>query len=291
MSQSVLVVENLCKKYRGFQVSEVSFSLDSGYIMGFIGKNGAGKTTVMKLIQGIVRKKRGRVLINGIDISKDTIAAKNKIGFIMENPFLDKLTLLENGKLFGTYYKEFELDKFMNYLQQFQLEPNMMLGSLSKGMTTKFQLAFALSHNAKLLILDEPTGGLDPIFRRDFLALLQEVAETEDVGILISTHITSDLDKIADYITLIDNGSLVLSKIKEELYDDYKLVKGSREVLNKIPKNLFVSIRKYPEGFHALTECANTIKKIVTDTDHIMFEEVSIEDIMYYISKAGREQF
>lgn len=289
MTQPVLWVENLCKKYRGFRVNEVSFSLEPGYIMGFIGRNGAGKTTVMKLIQSIVRKNKGCVLIDGIDISKDTIAAKNKIGFIMDSPFLDKLTLMENGELFGIYYKEFQREKFIHYLNEFQLDPHKKLSTLSKGMVTKFQLAFALSHNAKLLILDEPTGGLDPIFRRDFLTLLQGVAESENVGILISTHITSDLDKIADYITLIDNGTIMLSKTKEELYDDYKIVKGSREVLNKIPKDLFISIRKYPEGFSALTEHVQSIKNLVADTDYIKFEQATIEDIMYYISKAGRD--
>ena len=289
MANQILKVKDLSKKYRGFEVKNVSFTLEAGYILGLIGRNGAGKTTLMKLIQNIVPKNSGTVTIHGYDHIKDEIAAKNKIGFIMEHPFFDRKSLEDNGKLFGKFYKEYDHQMLLQYLDRFELEHDQELGNLSKGMQTKFQLSFALSHQAKLLIMDEPTGGLDPIFRREFLSLLQEVAETEQVGIIISTHITSDLDKIADYIALIDDGELIFYKTKEDLMDEYWLVKGRRDLLKKIPKSAFVSIRKHSQGFEALTCDKKACVGYCNDTDSILFERASIEDIMYYISKERSE--
>lgn len=289
MSDQILEVQGLCKKYRGFEIQNVSFCLEAGYIMGLIGRNGAGKTTLMKLIQNIVRRNAGTVTINGYDNVKDEVAAKNEIGFIMEHPFFDRMSLEENARMFGRFYERYDHETVLSYLQRFQLDPNKEYGKLSKGMQTKFQLSFALSHQAKLLIMDEPTGGLDPIFRREFLSLLQEVADTERVGIIISTHITSDLDKIADYIALIDAGELIFYKTKEELMDEYWLVKGSRDLLKKIPDAEFISIRKYNQGFEALTCNKRKCMEYCSDTDQILFERASIDDIMYYINKGRSE--
>ena len=289
MTNQLLEVKDLSKKYRGFEVKNVSFTLEAGYILGLIGRNGAGKTTLMKLIQNIVPKNSGTVAIHGYDHVKDEIEAKSKIGFIMEHPFFDRTSLETNGKLFGGFYKDYDHQMFLQYLDRFDLEPDQEFGKLSKGMQTKFQLSFALSHKAKLLIMDEPTGGLDPIFRREFLSILQEVAETEQVGIIISTHITSDLDKIADYIALIDDGELIFYKTKEELLDEYWLVKGKRDLLKKIPTSVFVSIRKHNQGFEALTCNKRACASYCNDTDSILFERASIEDIMYYINKGRRE--
>lgn len=289
MENPILEVKNLSKKYRGFEVKNVSFTLEAGYILGLIGRNGAGKTTLMKLIQNIIPKNAGTVTIHGYDHVKDEIDAKNKIGFIMEHPFFDRKSLENNGKLFGRFYKEYDHSLFLQYLDRFELAHDQEYGNLSKGMQTKFQLSFALSHKAKLLIMDEPTGGLDPIFRREFLSLLQEVAETEQVGIIISTHITSDLDKIADYIALIDDGELIFCKTKEELMDEYWLVKGKRDLLKKIPNSAFVSIHKRSQGFEALTCDKKNCEGYCNDTDSILFERASIEDIMYYINKERSE--
>lgn len=289
MANQILEVSELCKKYRGFQIQNVSFSLEAGYILGLIGRNGAGKTTLMKLIQNIVIPNSGTVHISGLDYKKNEVKAKNEIGFIMENPFLDRISLKKNAALFGRFYKKYDPEIVASYMKRFDLNPEQEYGELSKGMQTKFQLSFALAHQAKLLIMDEPTGGLDPIFRREFLSILQEVAQEQEVGIIISTHITSDLDKIADYIALIDDGELIFYKTKEELMDEYWLVKGSRELLKKIPNSMFVSIRKRNQGFEALTSNKPMCERYCEDTDQVLFERASIEDIMYFINKGRRE--
>lgn len=289
MDNQILEVEGLCKKYRGFQLQNVSFGLEAGYILGLIGRNGAGKTTLMKLIQNVVVPNAGTVRINGYDYKKNEVEAKNEIGFIMEHPFFDQISLEKNAALFGRYYKKYDKSIVEDYLQRFGLDPKQDYGKLSKGMQTKFQLSFALAHQAKLLIMDEPTGGLDPIFRREFLSILQEVAEEHGVAIIISTHITSDLDKIADYIALIDDGELIFYMTKEELMDEYWMVKGSRELLKNIPNSAFISIRKRNQGFEALTNKKQQCESYCQETDQVLFERATIEDIMYFINKGRRE--
>jgi ABC-2 type transport system ATP-binding protein len=285
----VLQVQGLHKKLQGFQIKNVSFSLEAGYIMGFIGRNGAGKTTIMKLIQNVIVKNSGKVTICGYDIRKQEIKAKNEIGFIVDNsPFIKKYTLLENAELFGKYYNNFDGNLFKTYLNRFQLDGNKNVISLSKGMESRFQLAFALAHSPKLLIMDEPTDGLDPIFRREFLSLLQELIEEEKMGILLSTHITSDLDKVADYITLVDRGGIILSQDKETLMDRYSIIKGDKELLRKIPNDKFIGVRRYSEGFEGMTEKLKEMNAFCSPSDNLVIQRATLDDIMYYYSKRSK---
>ena len=284
----VLKVEGLQKKFHDFQIKDVSFSLEAGYIMGFIGRNGSGKTTIMNLIQNVVVKDGGRVEICGYDNRKEEIKAKNEIGFVVDqNPFLLKCSLLENAELFGKYYSEFRLEQFHYYLKRFELDQKKMLFELSKGMKSRFQLAFALSHNPRLLIMDEPTDGLDPIFRREFLCLLQELIEEEQMGILLSTHITSDLDKVADYITLIDRGRVILSLDKETLMSQYHIVKGNRNLLADIPAEKLIAVHRNREGFEAMTNQPVEIARLLHNTANAVIQRATLEDILYYYSKKG----
>ncbi|MHB8130670.1 MAG: ABC transporter ATP-binding protein [Mobilitalea sp.] len=285
----VLQVQNLHKKLQGFQIKNVNFSLEAGYIMGFIGRNGAGKTTIMKLIQNVIVKNSGKVTICGYDNRKQEIKAKNQIGFIMDNsPFIKKYTLLENAELFGKYYNNFDVNLFKAYLNRFHLDGNKKVISLSKGMESRFQLAFALAHRPKLLIMDEPTDGLDPIFRREFLSLLQELIDEEKMGILLSTHITSDLDKVADYITLVERGKIILSQDKETLMDRFSIIKGDKELLHKIPKDKFIAVRRYSEGFEAMTEKLKEINAFCSPSDNLVIQRATLEDIMYFYSKRSK---
>jgi len=163
----VLEVQGLNKRFKDFEIKNVSFSLDAGYIMGFIGRNGSGKTSIMKLIQNVFVKDSGTVKVCGYDNRRQEIRAKNEIGFVVDcSPFIKGYSLFENAELFGKYYSDFEMERFKGYLKRFHLDGYMNVLSLSKGMESRFQLAFALSHNPKLLIMYEPTDGLDPIFRR-----------------------------------------------------------------------------------------------------------------------------
>jgi ABC-2 type transport system ATP-binding protein len=282
----VLQVRGLHKRLKDFRIEDISFDIPAGYIMGLIGRNGAGKTTIMKLIQNVIVKDGGIVKVCGFDNRTQEVNAKNEIGFVVEHsPFMKRYTLLENGELFGKYYKEFDIGCFRAYLSRFKLDQNKNIISLSKGMESRFQLAFALAHNPKLLIMDEPTDGLDPIFRREFLNLLQELITEERMGILFSTHITGDLDKVADYITIVDEGKIILSQDKEALLERFLLVKGDKALLDRIPGNSFVAVRRYPHGFEAMTENYEQIKPLLNLTDNLLIQRATLDDIMYYYSK------
>ena len=285
----VLQVRGLRKHFRDFRIEDISFDIPVGYIMGFIGRNGAGKTTIMKLIQNVIVKDGGEVKVCGYDNRRQEVKAKNEIGFIVDgSPFMKRYSLLENGELFGKYYKNFDINCFQMYLSRFKLDPNKNILSLSKGMESRFQLAFALAHSPRLLIMDEPTDGLDPIFRREFLNLLQELIVEERMGVLFSTHITSDLDKVADYITLVDDGKLILSQDKETLLERFHILKGDKHLLERIPKDYFVAVRRHSHGFEAMTEKYEQIRQFVNITDNLMIQRATLDDIMYYYDRRRR---
>lgn len=282
----VLRVEKLSKKFKKFQLSDVSFSLDKGYIMGVIGKNGAGKTTLMKVLLGVYTKSQGEIYIDGNRYGKNKIKFKQRIGYISEEDrFIRGKSLTENAKLFGDFYEQFDMEYFKDLLRKYNVDEHKTPDQLSKGMKTKFQLAFTLAHHPKLLLLDEPTGGLDPLFRQEFLSILQGLVEEENMGVIISTHITADLDKIADYIMILNKGKVISLTSKEELMDEYRLVKGPREILRMLPKDLFISLRSNNSGFEGL---AHRSSKIVGEEEllhKIVVENPDLSDILYYLTK------
>ena len=219
----MLEVKGLTKKYWSFTLKDVSFSLESGYILGLTGRNGAGKTTLIKQLIHPETAGSGSVIINGIDAKQETVRAKQEIGVLMEEqPFLNDMTLEKNGILLGGFYDRFDMVKFYEYLKRFDLYPDRVYRNLSRGMRMKFQLAFALAHSPKLLLMDEATGGLDVVFRREFYYLLQEAVEKEMVSVIISTHVTEDLDKVADYVAFMDGGKMKFYESKETLNERYR---------------------------------------------------------------------
>jgi len=223
MENVLLEVKGLSKKYFSFELKDVSFSLEAGYILGLTGRNGAGKTTLMKQLIHPESSTAGSVMIGGIDAKKEPVRAKQEIGVLMEEqPFLWDMTLEMNGTLLGAFYERFDMEKFHTYLKRFELYPDRTYRNLSRGMRMKFQLAFALAHSPKLLLMDEATGGLDVVFRREFYYMLQEAVEQELVSVIISTHVTEDLDKIADYVAFIEGGRMKFFESKEELNEMYR---------------------------------------------------------------------
>lgn len=218
----MLEVRGLTKKYFSFTLQEVSFSLEPGYILGLTGRNGAGKTTLLHQLIHPDTASGGSVIINGIDAKKNPIKVKQEIGVLMEDmPFLFDMTLEQNGTLLGAFYEKFSMEKFFDYLRRFDLSRGARYRELSRGMRMKFQLAFALAYEPKLLLMDEATGGLDVVFRREFYYLLQEAVEKELVSVIIATHVTEDLDKVADYVAFIEHGRMKFYESKEELYENY----------------------------------------------------------------------
>lgn len=277
----ILEVNNLTKHFKDFSLKDVSFKLDKGYIMGFIGPNGAGKSTTIKLIMNLLKKDDGEIKVFGLDNIKHENEIKNRIGFVYdENYFYEELTVSEMKRIIAPFYKDWDDTVFENYINEFNLPKNLKIKELSKGMKMKFSIAVAFSHNAELLIMDEPTSGLDPVVRDELLEILSYLIQDENKGVFFSTHITSDLDKIADYITLIDNGEIILSTTKDEICDNYGLVKGPRELINDNTKKIFIGIKQNQFGFTALSKDKDAVKRLFSE--QVVIEKPSLEDILLY---------
>lgn len=279
-----LEVRNLSKKWSDFTLDNINISLPEGYIMGLIGKNGSGKTTLINCILDGVKKNRGRILINGVDHRR--VAAKNDIGFVLEEgPFFMDKTLAENAYIFSRFYSDWSDATFSNYLSIFELKDFMRYANLSKGMKAKFQLAFALSHKPKLLIMDEPTGGMDPVFRRDFLNILQDLVCELNTAVLFSTHITGDLDKVADFVTMLDEGKQVFTMTKEELMDNYPIIRGRKEDIHLIKEGRPMRVRKTTNGFETILENYNILARNSSLSERFTKSRPSLEELMYFFSE------
>lgn len=281
-----LEVNNLSRKFDAFQLKDISFKLEPGYIMGFIGPNGSGKTTTIKLIMNLLRKDSGEINIFGKDNIKFEKEIKDRIGFVYDDMYYyENMTIREMKDIVAPFYSKWDDDQFNKYLDQFNLSASMDIKDLSKGMKMKFSLSLALSHDADFIILDEPTAGLDPIVRRELLDILYNIIQNENKSIFFSTHLTTDLEKIADYITFINRGRMVFSKSIEDIFDTYKLIKGDSLLLDKINKKDFIGLREHNLGFEALVyeDMVRGLSK-----EDIIIDKPSLEDIMYYHIKGNK---
>ena len=274
-------IENLRKNYSDFCLNDVSFNLPQGFIMGLIGPNGAGKTTIIKLIMNLIMKDAGEIKIFGEDHIKGEVEIKHRIGFVYDNPnYYDHLNLQDLKRIIAPFYRSFDEPLFQRMVEQFELPLKKRISKFSRGMVMKSALAIALSHHADLIILDEPTSGLDPVFRRELLEMLCDLMQDEKKSVLFSTHITSDLERIADYITFIQNGEVVFSKSKDDIRESYALVKGGKELLDEKTETYFKGIRKNEFGFEALTDNVIEIQKAFLSS--VVIERASLEDIMFF---------
>lgn len=277
----ILEVNNLRKEFKNFTIDDISFKLEPGYIMGFIGPNGAGKSTTIKLIMNLLKKDGGEIKIFGKDHIKYEKEVKNRIGFVYdENYYYEDLTINSMKNIVASFYSHWDDDKFYQYIKEFDLNPKAKIKTLSKGMKMKFSLAVALSHNADLIIMDEPTSGLDPVFRREILDILYSVIQDDTKSIFFSTHITTDLEKVADYITFINKGKIVFSQAKDDILENYAIVKGGLDILNENTRKEFIGLRETRVGFEALTDNVNKIRNLFGDK--VLMEKASLEDIMVY---------
>lgn len=283
----MLEIKNLNKRFKeGFEIRDLSFKLDKGYIMGFIGPNGSGKTTTIKLMMNLLTKDSGNINLFGLDHIKHEKEIKDRIGFVYdESHFYEDMTMRQMKSIIEPFYSKWDNATFNNYMKRFDLNPDLRIKKLSKGMKMKYSLALALSHKAELIIMDEPTSGLDPIFRREILDILYNIIQDEDVSIFFSTHITTDLEKIADYITYINNGSLVFSLSKDEVMEKYHIIKGDPDILDQNLRNNLLGVRETKVGFEGLIDDTNLIKGL--PNERIIIEKPSLEDVMYYTKKVN----
>lgn len=277
----MLEVKNLSKKFKTFELDNISFKLEPGYIMGFIGPNGAGKSTTIKLIMNLLKKDSGEIKVFNKDNIEFEKEIKNRIGFVYdESYFYEDLSINQMKNIVAPFYKEWNNELFNKYMKDFDLDPKQKIKKLSKGMKMKFALGLALSHNADLIIMDEPTSGLDPVFRREILDILYDIIQDEKKSIFFSTHITTDLEKIADYITFINDGKIVFSKPKDEVLESYAIVKGGNNLLDRDIRKEFIGIRETKMGFEGLSQNSKKLKQLFRN--EIIIERPSLEDIMVY---------
>ncbi|NLN15584.1 MAG: ABC transporter ATP-binding protein [Tissierellia bacterium] len=278
--ENILTIENLTKDYGEFILKEVSFQLPKGCIMGLVGENGAGKTTIIKLILNLIKKDGGSIQIFGLDNIENDPALKEGIGVVLgESNFHDNLKSTEVSKIMKNIYNKWDEALYFKYLNRFKLPADKKIKEFSKGMKIKLSIAAALSHKPQLLILDEPTSGLDPIVRNEILDIFLEFIQDEERAILFSSHITSDLDKIADYITFIHNGGLIFSQSKEEMLDYYGIIKCGTDQFQLIDKEDIVGYRRNSFGCEVLIR--NKRENRLKYRDWVM-DDANLEDIMLF---------
>lgn len=275
---ALLEVEGLTKRYPGFTLDSVSFRLETGYIMGFIGRNGAGKTTTLKSMLGLVHADAGSVRIDGTEYREDEHLAKQKLGVAFGGvDYYPRARLSDIARVTRRFYEAWDETQYRALLQRFQLDEKKRVRELSQGMKVKFSLALALSHNAKLLLLDEATSGLDPVSREELIELLQHIVEDGEHSILFSTHITSDLEKCADYITYIRGGRIAASTDLDSFKSEYRLVRGTRAQLTEPLVQKFIGARKNAFGFTALAKAEDAAAMVGLE-----IAPADLESIMIY---------
>ncbi|MEH7107952.1 ABC transporter ATP-binding protein [Bacillus sp. JJ1764] len=283
--KTILEVRNLKKDLDDFNLDNVNFSLKEGCITGFIGVNGSGKTTTIKTILGLYPKDGGSISVFGKDIEKNEYDVKNRLGVVLdEGYFYEEMTLKEMKSVIAPAYENWDETIFLNYIQKFDLDLRQKISNLSKGMRMKFAIALAISHHADLLIMDEPTSGLDPLVRNELMQILLDFMEEDGKSVFFSTHITSDLDKIADMLIFIDKGRIIINESKDELLDRHALVKGDSHLINEETSKLFLSIRQTSFGFEGITDKKELVCEQMND---VVIERPTVENIMLAYVKEG----
>ena len=283
--ENILEIKGLNKTYDGFALKDVSFSLPKGYIMGFVGENGSGKTTTIRSILNMANIDSGKISVFGLDSITDTIAIKEKLGVVFDSLYLaDHLNAKQIEKQLKPFYKDWDSKEFEGRLKSFGLPDNKRVGEFSKGMKMKFMIAIALSHKADFMILDEPTSGLDPVARDELLDILAEYIENENRSVLFSTHITSDVERIADYVTILHNGRVWFTGTKDELSEKYVILRGAEEDISSALREKCLGFHAYRNGFDALlsTEYLSEVN------DKLVTEKANIDEILVYVAKEDR---
>lgn len=276
-------ISGLCKSYGDFALDHIDLTLPGGSIMGLIGENGAGKTTTIKCILNLIRRDAGTITLMGYDNIAQEQQAKAEVGVVLDECFFhDTLRPRDLHAILSRVYKTWDRDLYGSYLKKFQLPEGKFIKEFSRGMKMKLSLAAALAHHPKLLLLDEATAGLDPVVRDEILDEFLGFIQDEDHSILISSHITSDLEKVADYITYLHQGRVVLSEAKDVLQDSYGRLACTAQQLSAIQPEDLVRVRKGSYGCEALVSDRAVFRK---KYPQLMVEPISLEDIMLFIGK------
>lgn len=288
MEETVNVIElkGVTKDYGDFKLDNINFAVPEGSVCGFIGQNGAGKTTTIRLILDAINRDGGEIYLFGKSIDKDSASLREDIGVVFDEMGLhDFLTARQINTIMRNVYKNWNEEKYFEYLKRFSLPTKKACGSFSRGMRMKLQIAAALSHEAKLLIMDEPTSGLDPIVRNEMLQIFREYVIEEDHTILLSSHITGDLEKLADEVVFIDGGKIVLQGNKDEILEKHGILRCKKDELGAISESLAVSAEISSLGAEVLVNDRKTAEKLYTQ---MVIEPAGLDEIMiYYVNKVN----
>ena len=282
---NVIEVKDVSFQSSAFSINNLSFSIPQGFVTGFIGANGAGKTTIMRMIMDIIEPKQGHISIFGEKIANKPKWIKNKIGFVYSEVYFNQQwTAKKLEKMVSPFYTDWDSQAFKNYLEKFNLPFDEKIKHFSTGMKMKLSLALALSHHAELFILDEPTAGLDPIVRNEVLEILQSELLDEHKTLFISTHIISDLEKIADYLVHIKDGEVIMQGFRHQLQEQYSIVQGDNQDLDEELNRLFLYKEVKSTGFVGFTKQAQVFKELFGKKVNI--KQPTIEELMIYIEKS-----
>ena len=282
MNTNAIEVKKLRKNYDTFLLNDISFDVPKGYITGFVGPNGAGKTTTIKLILNVATADSGQVHLFG---EGSGLAANEHIGVVMDAPmYVDEWSLGDVERALAPFYRQWDSTLFADYLRRFGLDRQKKVKELSRGMKVKLQIAAAFSHDARLLILDEPTSGLDPVARDEICDLLREFVADEEKSVLFSTHITSDLEKTADYVTFIMDGAIAYTGAKDDLLEGYARVTGGPGDLDAGQKKLVIGYREHGTGFEGMVESAHVGQL----PQGVLVEEISLDEIIIFMNASTK---
>lgn len=280
--ENILDIKGLNKAYEGFALKDVTFSLPKGYIMGFVGQNGSGKTTTIRSILNMANIDNGKISIFGLDSVENAVEIKERLGVVFDSLYLaNHLNIKQIDKQLAPFYKDWSSEEFFRRIKAFGLPDNKKVGDFSKGMKMKLMVAVALSHKAELMILDEPTSGLDPVARDELLDILSEYISDDSRSVLFSTHITSDVERIADYITVLHGGKVWFTGTKDELHEKYLVLRGAEEDISSSLMEKCIGYHGYRNGFDALIS-ADLLDEIPPELET---EKASIDEILVYIAK------
>jgi ABC-2 type transport system ATP-binding protein len=283
---NAIEIKGLRKEYKRFTLDGVSFAVPRGYIMGLIGPNGAGKTTIVKLIMNLIRRQSGEIRVFGLDNIRCEREIKSRLGFVYDVPrFPEDLRLETIASAISAFYDRWDNTRFRRFLDEFGLRPRQVFKKLSHGMKMKFSLAVALAHDADLILMDEPTAGLDPVFRFDLLTRLRALIQDERKTVLFSSHITSDLERVADFITFIHKGRLVFSAAKDEILESWGVVRAGTDGLRPADVPGGRGFRRTEHSLEVLTSDLAAARR--APLSGAVCDPASLEDIMFFISKGN----
>lgn len=279
-------IRHMTKSYTDFRLNRVDLTVPKGSIVGLIGENGAGKTTLIKGMLGLVHPEEGEVFIFGKDSRTCMKEIKADIGVVLDDSFFMELLKVKSiDAVMKGVYDQWDSSLFYDYLARFGIDPSKKIKELSKGMRKKLEIFTALSHHPKLLILDEPTSGLDPVVRNEILEIFQDFILNEECSILLSTHITSDLEHVADYLAFIDNGNMLFFKTRDEILDSYGILKCDEKQFHMLDASDVIRYRKNRYNYEILVEDRNKIRRLYQNA---VIDKITIEDLMLLYIKGEK---